>query len=682
MSKLLKFINTPKKLNSLSQLSNNKTQNNINLANPTVWWVVIGSYCLIFLLLRLTNITDFMISSDEARHLLRAQATLHGDIFIGLRDSLKQFYIWVVALLLPFSSDALFVGRGVSAIAGLATTFICYKLGQELYQSDSVGLIAALIYLISPYALFFDRLALTDSLLTMLMSLSLLLSVRLSHQATLTWAIWSGVIFACGLLTKVYTAIYLPAPLLAWLILGRKIPWQRLGQLLMVCYSLTIPAWLLIGVIGRYAYETDHYQKITPQQEANRFLIDIFSRNIAHINEWAFIYLTTPIVVMFTLGTILAIVTRYCPALFTLLMVGLYCFTFSVGIERLVPRYMLPTIVPVALIIGWSVTYFKQWVSTYLTTQPIYQVGIASIVFVLVGWPSLQQDYLIINDPIQFIQPTVEQEFFLGQQAQAYRDIAEFLINLAETEAPIIVLGGGRQNNIYHQMSALASLFIPYSLHQKIEFVELGTFDTAIPQTIFDQYAQHNTTLIVTTSEQTTADELVKFNNIKIPSQIYPKLWKLASFPQPNGIWKVEVYQWVDSQQTLSAIFDDRLQLAGFTVSNDNIIFNEPLQVNLYWQTLNKSAETHQVFVQLLNDNSDIVAQSNTQPFQQNFFSEAWQSGVRIADNHTLLFNEPLDEGEYNVVVEVYDLNRSESLPIQTKQGTDNLVWLTTVNVK
>ena len=85
----------------------NQRFNSSNYILSKYWWIVIISgYCILFLTVRLNDITGLIINSDEARHLLRAQATLNGDIFIGLRDSLKQFYIWVVVVMLLYSNDA------------------------------------------------------------------------------------------------------------------------------------------------------------------------------------------------------------------------------------------------------------------------------------------------------------------------------------------------------------------------------------------------------------------------------------------------------------------------------------------------------------------------------------------------------------------------------------------------
>ncbi|MBN1168617.1 glycosyltransferase family 39 protein, partial [Candidatus Woesebacteria bacterium] len=114
--------------------------------------------------------------------------------FIPLSDGKQPLFMWVVIISQKFIKDPLIAGRLVSLFAGLVTMVGIFSSTLVLFSSKSkagkkdgisfpaylrsifspdnkkvlgVAIIASFVYAISPYTVFFDRMALVDSMLCM-----------------------------------------------------------------------------------------------------------------------------------------------------------------------------------------------------------------------------------------------------------------------------------------------------------------------------------------------------------------------------------------------------------------------------------------------------------------------------------------------------------------------------------
>ncbi|MFQ5716606.1 MAG: ArnT family glycosyltransferase [Nitrospinales bacterium] len=108
---------------------------------------------------RLTHLTVLPIFNDEAVYLHWAQMAREdfSNLWISiLTDNKKPLTTWLLALSLNLSHDPLWAGRTVSVVAGFFSLIGVYQIGRHL-GSPRVGALAAFLYIVSPYHLFFDR---------------------------------------------------------------------------------------------------------------------------------------------------------------------------------------------------------------------------------------------------------------------------------------------------------------------------------------------------------------------------------------------------------------------------------------------------------------------------------------------------------------------------------------------
>jgi 4-amino-4-deoxy-L-arabinose transferase-like glycosyltransferase len=192
--------------------------------------VILG---LIFLATRLPLLTRLPVFADEAIYIHWAQVIWHdaGNRFIPLSDGKPPLFMWLMVPFLKVFEDPLVAGRLLSTVSGLATLVGVYLLTKKLFNSK-VALVAGVLVITQPFLLFYDRMALVDSLLTAFGVWSFYLAYLLLEKPTIGKGIILGTLWGGAVLTKP-TGIYFPllAPPLLLLYPVRKW-WPKIKQLI------------------------------------------------------------------------------------------------------------------------------------------------------------------------------------------------------------------------------------------------------------------------------------------------------------------------------------------------------------------------------------------------------------------------------------------------------------------
>ena len=110
--------------------------------------------------------------------------------------------MWVTMPALKIFSDPLVAGRMVSVFSGFGTLVGIAILTYLLYDSLFAAALASLIYSLVPFTVFFNRMALADSMLAMFGVWSLVFGYLFSKTLRLDYAMLTGFALGGGLLTK------------------------------------------------------------------------------------------------------------------------------------------------------------------------------------------------------------------------------------------------------------------------------------------------------------------------------------------------------------------------------------------------------------------------------------------------------------------------------------------------
>jgi hypothetical protein len=518
----------------------------LNHTNLTSRWLPIGTilYVLIFLAVRLTNLTLLPLLVDEGRHIARARVTFAGgNLFLGMRESMKQLYIWIVALFIPFFSDHLLAARIVSVLAGLGGAWVCYKLATMLYPERRLGYIAALFYLLCPFSLFYDRVALTDSLLTMLMGLSIVLSFQFWRSPSLKWAVALGSVFALAVLNKAYALLYYPTPFLLWLFLKRELSLSRFIRLMAVVYGVTLLAWLPILIIGLQAYWNDHIEKLAASSPADSYL-DTLRHNIISVLDWLQIFLTWPYLLVLLFVLVLIIFRRDKIGFILILLALTPVLVFTFALHAWSPRYILPIVTPISVLVALGIADLTELALRLLgrvRSQPsLSPPGLQPAIFLLFSIPALLFSYLIIFKPSQAPLPGPDKLTYIEGRFSGYglRESAQVVDEFAARYPKIIVLQGANLMDAIFSLDVIGMMFY-MSNSDKVQVQTIAQFDENTFHTL-DAYAQAAPTFTLNTTETGNSSNFVFSDLVN-----FPQAWQLASLPKPGGQFKVTLYQWL-----------------------------------------------------------------------------------------------------------------------------------------
>src|SRR6266852_1654782 len=129
---------------------------------------IIFGVCIValYFVLRVYHILSLPVFTDEAIYVRWSQIAKQDANwrFISLTDGKQPMFVWIALVLMHVIHDPLLAGRMVSVFSGFVTTVGLFFLGKELFRNRWVGLLSSFLYVIYPFGLVYDRMALYDSL--------------------------------------------------------------------------------------------------------------------------------------------------------------------------------------------------------------------------------------------------------------------------------------------------------------------------------------------------------------------------------------------------------------------------------------------------------------------------------------------------------------------------------------
>ncbi|HSN74291.1 MAG TPA: glycosyltransferase family 39 protein [Anaerolineae bacterium] len=129
---------------------------------------------------------------------------------------------------------------------------------------------------------------------------------------------------------------------------------------------------------------------------------------------------------------------------------------------------------------------------------------------------------------------------------------------------------------------------------------------------------------------------------------------------QPTDDWPL---------QTSDVLFGDQIRLASYALSSQEITSGDVLQLQLNWQAERQPDADYTVFVQLLDERDQVVAQRDAPPGDRP--TSEWQPGETIADNHGVLVPHGTAPGDYRLILGMYNPATGERLPVGEQDYID-----------
>jgi hypothetical protein len=116
----------------------------------------------------------------------------------------------------------------------------------------------------------------------------------------------------------------------------------------------------------------------------------------------------------------------------------------------------------------------------------------------------------------------------------------------------------------------------------------------------------------------------------------------------------------------------DAIRLTGYSFETTQLQAGQPLLLTLFWKTDTPVDSDYTVFVHLLDDSGQLVAQTDGQPGGGSHPTSSWQTGELIRDSYAVTLPSNLSTGQYTLQVGMYlwpELTR-----LTTPDGADAIV--------
>ncbi len=118
-----------------------------------------------------------------------------------------------------------------------------------------------------------------------------------------------------------------------------------------------------------------------------------------------------------------------------------------------------------------------------------------------------------------------------------------------------------------------------------------------------------------------------------------------------------------------AANFDDKLALLAVDLPAEPLQPGGMLPVHLRWQSIAALSEDYTVFLQVLNDQDQIVGQVDAWPLQGTYPTSQWPVGEIVDDPYEIQLAADLPPGDYRLQVGLYLLATLRRLPLLDAQG-------------
>jgi hypothetical protein len=470
---------------------------------------------------RLYALTLLPVFLDETLHVRWAREIAEGRRPLGKPwEWGRALTVWLGALVTPWASDLLWANRALSVAAGAIALWATIEAGRRLYD-DTVGLVAGLFYVVCPFTLFYDRMALADAALCACAALALLGSLRAAQEGSTAQGVGAGAALVAGVLTKAPGVLLFGIPLAVGIFLRpNRAGWRAL-------------AWAYVAGIPPAAYAL---WRFLATRNAER-MVDIATENpsgplfrlFGNLGEaagWLWTYWTAPLVVLAGVGLVAAVRFRDRRGLLVFAVALGPVVAFAVLLSRWLPRYLLFNSVPFFLLaaFGFSVIAKKAKIAAF-----------CALLFLAV-LPCLRFDYDLLSDPARARFVPVDRDQFVTSWTSGYGTRETIgLVKDALSEHPTGVTVVTHVNRFRTLRATPLALGLAFAREPRVRLEDWDLTDPSAVAALEEWRAEGPTLVVVPRSDPAIPPpSLAPFAEILIP---------VATTTKPDGRPADDVYR-------------------------------------------------------------------------------------------------------------------------------------------
>ncbi len=394
-------------------------------------------FLALYLVLRTINLDLQPVFCDEGIYIRWTQKIIQSpkeNLFIPLTDGKTPLFMWLMIPFLKTIKDPLIAGRITSVIFGLISILGSIYIGKRFFNQQTT-IIAGILFAIIPFLVFFDRMALVDSLLAGLSFWSLIMTLEVVNTGSIKKTILLGVLLGLSYLTKtpgIFNFIALPTALIT----------AKKKEVKKSIKNLAIAAFIGFGIINLLRISSN-FEKLSERDQYYHFQIsrlwevpfDPFLGNIKLSFDFMTKMMTWPAFILFIFGVFYSLYKRERTNIVILLW-GLIPFLALTSLLKVyTARYILPSVVPFIFIASYSLSKITENIKNKL-------IVVAITITLLI--PALIFDFHLLKDPQNANLPAKEKEGYFEGWTAGYglKEMAEFIEEKAKEKSILLVTAG------------------------------------------------------------------------------------------------------------------------------------------------------------------------------------------------------------------------------------------------
>ncbi len=181
-----------------------------------------------YLLIHLIRLAHFPVFADESIYIRWTQLIMDDPqryLFFPMNDGKTPLHMWLMVPFQHLFDNQLFAGRFVSVLAGLFQIFVIGQITKTLSGRQKTVYLSMILTTILPFWYFYHRMAMTDALLTLFVSTTVLGFINISKlQAPSPKLITlTSLSFFLAIMTKIPAVLLLPSIILYPLFFKSKV---------------------------------------------------------------------------------------------------------------------------------------------------------------------------------------------------------------------------------------------------------------------------------------------------------------------------------------------------------------------------------------------------------------------------------------------------------------------------
>ncbi len=309
----------------------------------------------LFFFFRLYSLNTVPVFVDEGIYVrwsqvMRTEPTLR---FLPLQDGKQPLFMWATIPFLKFIEDPLVAGRLVSVLAGLGSLVGIGVLSFIVFSNIFVALFSSLVYAIVPFTMFFDRMALADSLLAMFGIWVLIFAITFAKTLKTEHAMYLGFAIGGGLLTKSPALIFYPWAMVAFAffvsrqnLVKKNFPKIIWGFFLALVISQAMYAILRLGVGFQMIGARNQDYVYTVREVLGHPLVPLLE-NLQKTGQWLLLLFSPTVLLLGVLGFLnpktrrqylFLVIISLLPLLFQAFIAKVYTSRYALyGVVPLIP---------------------------------------------------------------------------------------------------------------------------------------------------------------------------------------------------------------------------------------------------------------------------------------------------------------------------------------------------------